>query len=114
MFCEILKHKLVSILSLASLCFVLGGFFWAYFDLRNAGSGPFIIHFNDVNGITSVGGLGTIVFMGIFGIVVVLMNSWIALEFEMKEAFFGKLLAALTLVLAVLLFVGFASIMAVN
>lgn len=111
---NILKYKLVSIMSLISIAFVVGGFLWAYIALGGAGSGPFILHFNDMEGITSVGGLGTIVFMGAFGLIVTVMNALIALEFEGRNAFLGKLVAVLTLLLAILLFMAFASILSVN
>lgn len=101
-------------LNVLAVLFVLGGFFWAYFALAAAGPGPFILHFNDIDGITGIGGLGTIVFMGLFGLLVTLMNFAIALEFERHDAFFGKFLSALSLAFAVLLFIGFASIIGVN
>src|ERR1700722_12090925 len=101
---KLLKHRIVATLSLASLLFVLGGFSWTYFSFRAMG-GPFILHFNDIAGITSVGGFNSIIFMGIFGAFVVLMNFAIALEFDAKDRFFGKFLAATTLVFAVLLFI---------
>jgi hypothetical protein len=110
----IAKHKLISIFSAVALCFVLGGSLWAYFALSALGSGPVILHFNDIDGITSIGGLGVIIFMGIFGVLVTLMNFAIALEFEERDPFFGKFLASLTLVFAVLLFIAFVAILSVN
>ena len=111
---KILKYKLISILSVVSILLVLGGFFWAYALMRGLGTGPFILHFNDMTGITGVGGLGTIVFMGIFGFVVTVMNGCIALEFESRSSFFGKFIAAITLIFATLLFIGFVAILSVN
>jgi hypothetical protein len=110
---KIFEHWIVSALCGVALLFVLGGFFWTYFSLRATG-GPFILHFNDIGGITSVGGLGSLVFMGVFGVIVVLMNFAIALEFDSKDKFFGKFLAATTLVFAVLLFIAFIAILSVN
>jgi hypothetical protein len=109
-----LKHKFVSGLSLFSLLFSMSGFIWAYRALGNAGGGSFVLHFNDISGITSIGGLGTIVFMGISGVLIVLVNGAIALEFESRDRFFGKLIAVLTLFFSVLLFIGFAAIISVN
>lgn len=114
MFKKILKYKLVSTLSLVSVLFILGGFAWAYFTLRAIGGGPFILHFNDIEGITSVGGLGTIVFAGVFGIIAVIMNFFIALEFEERDRFLGKFLAVMTLLFGILLFIAFVAILSVN
>jgi hypothetical protein len=109
----ILKYKFIFGLSLASLLFTLGGFVWALIALRGAGS-SIVLHFNDIAGITSIGGFGLVEFMGIFGILVVFVNGAIAFEFDRRDPFLGKLIAALTLLLSILLFIGFASIMRVN
>lgn len=100
----------------AAIAFVLGGFVWAFFALRLAGGETFILHFSDLNGITNVGGLGGIVFMGAFGLLVVLINFAIAREFAGRDraGFFGKFIATLTLLFAVLLFLAFAAIINVN
>jgi hypothetical protein len=113
MFEQIKKHRLVSGLIAASAAFVLGGFIWAMLALEKA-TGPLILHFNDLAGIAAVGGIGTIVFGGVFGIVVVIVNGFIAIEFEERNPLFGKLIAILTLVFAVLLFIAFAAILSVN
>lgn len=111
---KFLNYKFVSIVSAVSILLVIGGFLWAYFALRAIGMGPLILHFNDIDGITTVGGIGQIVSMGIFGIVVTIMDTVIALEFESRNAFFGKLVAMMTLLFAILLFIGFAAIISVN
>ena len=113
MFKALLKHKLLSGISLLSLLFSAGGFIWAYVALHNAGT-EFVLHFNDIVGITSIGGFGLIGFMGVFGILVALVNGAIAFEFESRDPFSGKLIAALTLLFSILLFIGFASIIGVN
>ncbi|MDE2019236.1 MAG: hypothetical protein KGJ13_02710 [Patescibacteria group bacterium] len=97
-----------------SLFFSLGGFLWAVLALRGLGGGPFVLHFNDMLGITMIGGWDTILFMGILGIFVVVFNTAIAFEFESRSRFLARFLVALTLVLSVLLFIGFASIIGVN
>jgi hypothetical protein len=115
MFKKILSHKFVALLSLVSCLLSLGGFIWAYFALRNAAStAPLILHFNDIRGITQVGGLGLVVFVGVFGIVVAIANTFIVFAFDERDVVFGKLIAVVTLVFSVLLFVGFASIISVN
>jgi len=82
--------------------------------MSGSGSGPFILHFNDMVGITSVGDLSVIIFMGVVGIVATVMNFFISLEFEERDPFLGKVMAGATLVFAVLLFIAFASILNVN
>lgn len=113
MFEKIKKYKLVSGLLAVSFGLVLAGFLWAMLSLTRE-NGLLTLHFNDLQKITAVGGTGLVVFMGIFGIIAVLLNSCLALEFEGRNPFFGKLTAVLTLVFAVLLFISFAAILSVN
>jgi hypothetical protein len=113
MFEQIKKHRLVSVLIAASAVFVLGGFVWALLSLEKV-SGPLVLHFNDLAGIVAVGSINAIVFGGIFGIAVVFINGCLAVEFEARNPLFGKLIAVLTLVFAVLLFIAFAAILSVN
>lgn len=110
----ITQHRVVSGLCIASLAFVVGGFAWVYTAFSNAGVGPFILHFNDMNGVTQIGGLGSIVAIGIFSTLIVLMNFAVATVFDERDPFLGKFLAGVTLLLAVLLFIGCASIVGVN
>jgi len=107
------KHRLVSGLLAASAVFVLAGFIRAMTSFEKT-SRPFVLHFNDLQGITSVGGIGIPVFAGVFGIAVVFLNGSLALEFEERNAFFGKLTAVITLAFAILLFIAFAAILSVN
>jgi hypothetical protein len=112
---KILRHKLVGIFSVVSLVLSLAGFAWAYFSLHGiAGTTPLILHFNDILGISEAGGSDQLLFMGIFGVLVVIGNSFIAFAFDERDAILGKLIAVLTFVLSVLLFIGFASIIGVN
>ena len=111
---NILRYRTVSLLSLASLLFALGGAIWAYCALVAQGAGPFILHFNDMTGITSVGDVVPVAAMGILGTAAVIMNFFIALELESRDRFLGKIMAVATLVFAVLLFIGFAAIINVN
>jgi hypothetical protein len=111
---KILKHKPVFGLSVAALAFVLGGFFWAYSSLGSVSGVPLILHFSDLQGITQTGGLDLIVFMGVFGAIVVIMNSFIAMELVERDRFLGTLTASMTLLFAVLLFIAFVAILNVN
>jgi hypothetical protein len=110
---QIKKHKLASGLLLTSAAVVLAGFAWAMASLGEMPN-SLVLHFNDLRGITAVGGMGVIVFGGIFGIVVVFVNGCLALELEERNPFFGTLIAVLTLVFAILLFIAFATIISVN
>jgi hypothetical protein len=115
MFKKILKYRAVSILSLVALLFVWGGAVWSRLVLHaTSDASPLIIHFDDLSGITLVGSPATLVFMAVFGTAVVLMNFFIALELDARDRFLGKLVAAVTLVFAALLFIGFAAIISVN
>jgi hypothetical protein len=113
-------HRLITALYTIALAFVIGGCVWACVELGGITGNPLILHFNDLIGITQVGGLAPIIFMGVFGILVVLMNAAIAFEFADRPGaaahgqFFGRFLAALTLAFAVLLFIAFAAIINAN
>jgi len=113
-FKKMLKFKAVSVVSLISVALVLGGSIWAYSAMRGVGASPLILHFDDIQGITSVGSIGTIMFVGILGFVVTLMNFAIALELEERDRFLGKIAAAVTFIFAVLLFVAFTAMISVN
>jgi hypothetical protein len=113
MFKKIRTYKFVSILSGISLLFVLAGMGWAYFALQGIAT-PLILHFDDLRGVTQTGGFATLLAAGIFGLIVVLINSTVALELESRMPFFGKFIAVITLSFAVLLFIGFSAIIGVN
>jgi hypothetical protein len=101
-------------MSLASLAFVLGGAIWCCVVLSRTGSGPLILHFNDIDGITTVGGEESLVFMACLGVVIVILNFFIALELEMRDKVLGKIIVAFTLAISVLLFLSFVAILNVN
>ena len=111
---KIKKYRLVSLFSLASLAFAAGGFFWAFGALQGATSNLLILHFNDMAGITNIGSFGDIVMMGILGIAMVIVNFFVALGLEERDNVLGKIVAVVTLVMAILLFLAFAAIIKVN
>ncbi|HEX4103901.1 MAG TPA: hypothetical protein VHZ04_00250 [Candidatus Paceibacterota bacterium] len=111
---KILRHKTVSLVSLGSFLLVAGGCAWAWVALRGVAGSPLILHFDDIGGITAVGGPGSLVFMGVLGIVVVLMNFAISLELEERNPLLGKIVAGVTFIFAALLFIAFAAIINVN
>ena len=113
MFKRIVKFKVASFIFLASFILILGGTLWAYFALRGIAQ-PLILHFNDLVGINQTGGVADLLQIGATGIVFVLINFFLTLELEERNVFLGKLLAAATLFLSILIFIGFAVIISVN
>jgi hypothetical protein len=114
MIAKIKKYRLVSLLSLTSLAFAAGGFFWVLGALSQATAGPFILHFNDMAGITSIGSFTDLLWMGILGMVIVVIDFFVALDLEARDKVLGKIVAGMTLIMAVLLFLSFAAIINVN
>lgn len=108
------KHRVVTATFFASLVFAAGGYLWAWFALMKVAGSPLILHFDDLEGITSVGSFGALNFVGIFGIVAVLVNFALALELEDRDPVLGKIVAGATLLFSVLIFIAFAAIMGVN
>ena len=115
-----LKHRSIIAMCATALALVLGGFIWALSEigLRGVqsfqGSAPLILHFNDIAGITEIGMRSTLAFAGIFAAFAVVINFMIALELDRRDRVLGKMVAALTLAAAVLLFIGCAAIINVN
>lgn len=111
---DITKHRAIAAMSLMSILFAVGGFAWAILAISNSSAGPFILHFNDMTLITSVGGLSAIIFMGVVGLVATVINFFISLALAARDAFLGKIVAGGTLIFAILLFIAFAAILNVN
>lgn len=111
---KILRERRVATgLLIIAAALVLTGGIWAISAL--SGRGPVIIHFNDLQGITASGGLGSIYFAAIIGVLAVILNGLLAFALEDRGlVFFGRLTAVLTLALAVLLFIAFTAIISVN
>ncbi len=117
---KIARHRLIGILSLLSLLLVCGGFFWAYGALSgepmvwNGGTGPFILHFNALDGITATGNFSGIALMGILGVVIVILNFFIGMALEERDKTLSRTIVGATLIMAVLLFLSFVAILNVN
>ena len=105
---------MVSLVFLASFALAAGGFFWALAALNASSGNGVILHFSDLTGITAVGDFNTLIAMGILGIAIVVVNFFVALSLEERDGVLGKIVAAVTLVMAVLLFIAFAAIIKVN
>jgi hypothetical protein len=111
---KILTHRLVSGLSLSSFVLVAGGFIWSAVVLSKITAEPWILHFNDLDGITATGGLTTLIFMGILSLAIVCINFFIAMALDERDKVLGKIVASMTLLVAVLLFLAFVAILNVN
>lgn len=111
---RLFKYRGITALGVIGLGFVLSGCTWAYTTLRATGESAFILHFNDIDAITSVGGIGTIVFAGVFGTIAVLADLLIALELAERDRRLGMALAVGASAFGVLLFIAFAAILKVN
>lgn len=107
------EHRLVAGAFGISLALVAGGWLWAWIYLRKIEQ-TLILHFNDRAGINLVGEVGDLAGFGVLALIVVVINSILALALEDRGWFLGKLLAAATLAFAVLIFIGFAAIISVN
>ena len=110
---KFVKFKAISSVFLLSFLFVIGAWLWAFFALRKI-SQPLIIHFNNVLGISQIGNLNDLSMVAIFGLISLILDFCITLEFEERDWFLGKLAAAFGLFFSILLFIGFAAIISVN
>ena len=109
---KIIDQKLVSMLCVCALTFVLGGLIW-FVAVAWETASPLILHFNDM-GVTQVGDFGAVVGIGCLAILVVLLNTFIALELAARDRFLGIFTAGVNLTFAVLLFIAAAAIISVN
>lgn len=113
MFRNLINHRLPFIVGSMGLVLVTGGWWWAYAALGDIRE-PLILRFVGGGGITQTGTLSDINGMGLFGVFSVLVNSVLVFELDRRDNFLGKLVAAFTIVLSILLFIGFAAIISVN
>jgi len=107
------EHKLIAVLCGIAMAFVLGSFLWLYGALHSI-QGPLILHYNADRGVTQTGNFGSLMGIGILGVIMVAVDTAIALELADRDRFWGTFLAAMTLVLAVLLFIAVSAIIGVN
>src|SRR3989344_8313952 len=109
---KLTRYKIVNATFGLCALFVLGGWLWAFAALRGI-SQPLIIHFTSVSGINQIGGLRDLANIGLLGGVIILVNFYIALRIEERDRFLGKFLAAGTVFISILIFIGFAAIIGV-
>ncbi len=94
-----------------SLLTVLGSWFWAWWVLRAT---PGLLIFSDYTGITQIGTITQIHQWGATGVIMVLVNFFLAQSLPSKYSRLGDILAGSTVFLAALLFMGLAAIISVN
>lgn len=110
---KISKYRILSFLFLASFILVFSGTVWAYTTLYGS-SQPLILHFSEYSGITRVGSAGNLLGFGIFGMLIIGANFFIALNLEEKSSVLGKLMAGATVFGALLIFITLSAIISVN
>lgn len=110
---KIVKFKIIIGSFAAALVLVAGGTMWAYFALRGI-TQPLILHYNGQHGISQTGNIWNLTGFGITGLVVLTLNFGMSLVFEQSDSLWGKIVAVASLILGVLIFIGFAAIISVN
>jgi hypothetical protein len=73
-----------------------------------------ILHFSTYTGINQIGGLKELFALGFTAFVLLVINAILAFSLETRQPLLGKLIAAVTVFLALLLFIGFMAIISVN
>ncbi len=106
-------HKLPALFLICSFLFVLGGMGWAYYALRGTYQ-PLVIHFTERSGITEVGTLRYILLQGVFWILLLVVNTAVAILLLDRDRSLGMFLMGSTLFISILIFVWFAAIIHVN
>ena len=96
---------------------VAGGWARTYYVLRGA-TQPIITHWTSGSGITEIARPEEIPLalarLGATGLLIVLVNFFLAIELERRTAYLGKLLAVGTFFIAALIYISFSAIIAVN
>ena len=113
MFKKFTDYKLVSLLCICALAFILGSFIW-FAIVAHGVTSQLILHFNDVVGVTQVGNFSIILEIGFLAILIVFLNTAIALELAGRDRFLGVFTAGVNLTIAILLFIATSVIIGVN
>jgi hypothetical protein len=112
-----MKHlsirKELDLAFITSLVLVLTSLALAYFSLKGIHQ-PLILHFSTYTGINQIGRLGDLLTFGITAIVIVGINTMLAFALKDRALILSRLIALVTIFLAVLLFIGFMAIISVN
>jgi hypothetical protein len=110
---KVKKYKVTTLTFLLCLILVSGGTIWAYVTLH-VSSQPLILRFSEYAGITTIGNIWDIMGLGAFGILLVGINFFLAINLQERERFLGKIITGVTLFLAVLIFITLSAIISVN
>lgn len=108
------ERRTVAATSLAAFLVAAGGSVWVYCSLGSIGAGPFILGFNDAQGIMRIGGMWELAALAAFAVGMTVVNGFVAFALDERDPWMGKIVAGITLAMAVLLFIAFAAIMNVN
>lgn len=96
-----------------SLALVFGGWLWAYLKLRMI-EVPVVILYDSIQGVKMAGEVGEFLKVLVFGLLVVIINFFIAAELEERSRFWARVCSIFTVFLSVLIFIYFAAIVSVN
>ncbi len=110
---RIMRFRFASAAFALSGLLLIGGWLWAIFVFAGR-SQAVVVQWNSIQGIISIGDISHIAFMAISGLVMVGVNFALALILEERDWFWGKFVAAATLSISILIFIGFAAIISVN
>ena len=110
---KVKKYRLTSAIFFLSFVLVLSASLRAYLELGSS-SQPLILHFSEYVGITRIGSAADLLFPGIFGLIVIAVNFALAMAFNEREHFLGKLITGATAFLAILIFIALSAIISVN
>ncbi len=110
---KVKKYKVTSLTFLASFILVFGGTIWAYVALHSF-SQPLILHFSEYAGITKIGGVLDVLGFGAFGLLLVAINFFLAINLQERGKLLGKIITGATFFAAILIFITLSAIISVN
>lgn len=110
---RIREHRLVAVTAGASVLLVIAGWLWTYFALRTVAA-PLILRFDRDRGITHTGSLAELSLSVAFGLGIILVDAFLAVELDGRDWFWGKFLAFMAAAFATLIFLTLAAIITTN
>lgn len=112
-FLHVSLRTVVIAASAISLLLVGGGWLWSYIALRGART-PLILRFNDLSGISQIGGVRELAGIGTLGLAIVAIDSALALALVERDRVMSCVLALGGVFVSGLIFIAFAVIISVN
>jgi hypothetical protein len=106
-------HKAAAALLAGAVLLPLGGMAWAYTAFRGIKE-PLILRFTATQGITEVGTFATVLMLGVFWVLVCVVNAAIAAPLLERDKFLGRFLIGANIAVSILIFIWFAAIISVN